>query len=147
MGIAFSTPLLVIGISMVAPALAVAQDSPAIVIVVGHRSSVQAVTRDELREMYLKRRRIWPSGSPAVPVNLPAQDPVRIAFSLRVLGRRPEQLMTHWDRQYFEGITPPVVLHSGASVCEYVAAEPNAIGYLPLNEASESCRVILTLDP
>jgi hypothetical protein len=126
-------------------ALDAAADPARIAIVVGQNSPTRTVTEDDLRELYLKRRRLWPDGRPAVPVNLPADDALRIDFSRRVLGRAPDQLVAHWNRQYFDGITPPVVLRSSAAVCKYVAADPDAIGYLAENDVAPGCRVILVL--
>ncbi len=117
-----------------------------IAIVVGTSSPIRDVTVDGLREVYLRRRRIWPDGTPSLPVNLPADHPVRRAFSKRVLGRLPEDLEGHWKRLGFDGIRPPPVLQSSQAVCAYVAVEPTAIGYLPLSAVdSDSCRVLLRL--
>ncbi len=117
-----------------------------IAIVVGTASPIRDVTVDELREVYLRRRRIWPDGTPTLPVNLPADHPVRRAFSRRVLGRLPEELEGHWRRLAFDGIRPPPVLQSAQAVCAYVAVEPTAIGYvLPGVVDAASCRVVLRL--
>jgi hypothetical protein len=118
----------------------------AIAVVVGNDSSVRDVTVDTLREVYLARRRVWPDGSRVIPVNLPTDSSVRDAFSKRVLGRAPRDLASYWNRRYFEGIRPPLVLRSAGAVCAYVAVEPTAIGYLPAADVVRAtCRVVLTL--
>jgi len=119
----------------------------AIAVVVGRDSTIAEITLDDLREIYLRRRRQWPNGASPVPINLPVSDSTRVAFSMRILGRRPEQLLSYWDRQYYDGITPPVVLPSADAVCEYVRADRNAIGYMPASEASDACRILLILSP
>ena len=117
-----------------------------IAVVVGATSRVEGVTLDTLRELYLRRRRVWPDGSRAIPVNLPADAPLRQTFSERVLGRLPRDLEGYWNRRYFEGIQPPLVLRTAEAVCAYVAVEPSAIGYVPLQEVDRSnCRVLLLL--
>src|SRR5262249_2767698 len=114
---------------------------------VGTKSPIRDVTVDTLREVYLRRRRIWPDGTTSLPVNLPAHHPVRRAFSARVLGRLPEDLEAHWGRLAFDGIKPPTVLQSPQAVCAYVAVEPAAIGYVPTDAIDDaSCRVLLLLD-
>jgi hypothetical protein len=40
---------------------------------------------------------------------------------------------------------PPTVLPSPAAVRVYVAAEPSAIGYVPISEVDETCRTLLVL--
>lgn len=118
-----------------------------VVVAVGRKSTVQAVTLDTLRELYLARQRLWPDGTRAIPVNLPADSTVRHHFSKRVLGRGPLELTSYWNARYFEGIRPPVVLSSPAAVRAYLRAEPAAIGYLPRSEVDDSCRILLTLAP
>ena len=61
-----------------------------IAVVVGHDSAVTSMSLDELREIYLRRRRAWPNGLPVMPINLPANDELRQRFSRRVpAARRP----------------------------------------------------------
>ena len=117
-----------------------------IAVVVGTSSPIHDVTIDGLREVYLRRRRIWPDGSASLPVNLPADHPVRRAFSRRVLGRLPEELASHWGRLAFDGVRPPPVLQSAQAVCAYVAVEPSAIGYVPASAVdTSSCRVVFRI--
>jgi len=122
-----------------------ARGGEVIAVVVGKASVVTSVTRDELREVYLRRQRLWPNGARVIPINLPADDPARERFSQLVLRRSPNDLVSYWNARYFEGVSPPEVIRSPAVVRAYVAAEPDAIGYLPSSEVDDSCRVVLTL--
>jgi len=118
-----------------------------VAVVVGRESVISDVTLDSLRELYLRRQRVWPSGERALPVNLPADDPLRASFSSRVLGRSPEALASYWRRLYFEGVRPPLVLKSARAVCAYVGVEPGAIGYVRADEVDPAaCRVLLVLE-
>lgn len=117
-----------------------------IAVVVGASSDITDVTLDTLRELYLRRRRVWPDGNRVIPVNLPADTDTRRRFSKRVLGRLPQDLSAYWDRLYFDGIQPPLVLRTSEAVCAYLATEPKAIGYVPSQEVDErGCRVIVVL--
>lgn len=141
-------PALALPALLIAGAVPAVEPEPrgAIAVVVGIDSAVKDVTLDTLRELYLRRRRVWPDGSRVIAVNLPPDTAVREAFSRQVLGRPPRDLASYWNRRYFEGIRPPLVLRSGTAVCAYVGVEPNAIGYLPLADVDRSaCRVVLTL--
>jgi hypothetical protein len=125
---------------------ATAERAPALVVVVGKDSPIRAVTLDTVRDVFLRRQRLWPDGSRAMPVNLPADTPERRAFSERVLGRLPVELVDYWNRLYFEGIRPPLVLRSPDAVCAYVATEPAALAYVPVTGVdTTSCRVVLEL--
>lgn len=120
--------------------------SPAIAVVVSRKSFVTGVSRDELRELYLRRQRIWPNGTRAIPINLPPDNSARDQFSKLVLGRSTRELLPYWNARYFEGITPPVVLPSAAAIRAYLANEPGAIAYLPTTDVDDTCRTLLELE-
>ncbi len=128
-----------------APLRAEVEEAPAIAVIVGQGSFVTQVSLDDLRELYLRRRRLWPNGSRAIPINLPPNHPVRERFSTAVLGRSAQGLVAYWNARYFEGITPPTVLSSPAAVRAYLAVEPGAIGYVPVSEVDDTCRTLLLL--
>ena len=122
-----------------------ADDAEPLAVVVGRSSPVTAVSLDDLRDIYLRRRRVWPDGVPAAPINLPPDNPLRARFSRRVLGRSPADLLSYWNARYFEGITPPLILQTPAAVRAYLQRQPEAIAYLPLDDVDDSLRVLLEL--
>ncbi len=128
-----------------APA-ALGAGAPPIAVIVGASSVVRQLSLDTLRDLYLRRQRVWPTGRRVIPVNLPADDPVRETFSQRVLGRATGDLAGYWNRRYFEGVQPPLVLKTPSAVCAYLAVEPDAVGYVPLEDVDRAaCRVLLVL--
>jgi hypothetical protein len=116
-----------------------------IAVVVGRDSFIAEIDRDVLRELYMRRQRLWANGTAAMPVNLPADHALRERFSRLVLGRAVRDLVAYWNARYFEGIRPPIVLPSGSAVCAYVRVEPGAIGYVPVTDVDDGCRVLLRL--
>ncbi len=108
-----------------------------------------AVSHDELTQIYRRRQRIDAWGRRVVPVNLPAQDPVRLAFSQLVYGRLPEELADYWNEQYFHGVEPPHVVESAEAMRRFVQATPGAIGYLPacMVDARVEVLALLTAPP
>jgi hypothetical protein len=140
------TLLLVLSASTPAPGASQRDAPDAIAIVVGSASPIRDVTVDALRDLYLRRQRLWPDGSRAMPVNLPADDPLRRTFSRRVLGRLPGELVGYWNQRYFEGIRPPLVLRSPQAICAYLATEPAGVGYVPADQVDGvACRVVRLL--
>ncbi len=118
-----------------------------IAIVVGRDSTVSSVTKDVLREIYLRRQRLWPDGTRVIPINLPPTNPLREAFSRVVLGRSTQDTVAYWNARYFEGITPPQVLPSTRAILRFLDAEPGAIAYLPIADVDEKAyRTLLILD-
>ena len=142
------TPILVVATHLLGVNVLAADrpHSESIGVVVGAKSEIAEVTLDTLRELYLRRRRVWPDGSRVIPVNLPVDSDTRQRFSKRVLGRLPQDLSSYWNRLYFDGIQPPVVLRTAEAVCAYVAVEPKAIGYVRMDEVDRGgCRVLMVL--
>jgi hypothetical protein len=117
-----------------------------IAVIVGVKSFVAHVSIDDLRELYLRRTRLWPNGVRARPINLPPDSPLRERFSRQVLGRSTQDLASYWSARYFEGITPPMVLPSPAAIRAYLAVEPAAIAYVPAAEVDDTCRTLLLLE-
>ena len=128
-----------------APSAHAADPAAPLAVVVGQNSTITAVSLDQLRELYLRRRRVWPDGTAAVPINLPPDSPLRQRFSRVVLGRTPADLLSYWNARYFEGVTPPLTLRTPAAVRAYLQRQPEAIAYLPLGEVDDSLRVLLEL--
>jgi hypothetical protein len=118
-----------------------------IAVVVGTASPLgDDLDVDTLRDVYLLRQRLWPNGARALPVNLPPDHPMRRSFSERVLGRRPQELVGYWNRRYFEGVRPPLVLRTPQAICAYLASEPAAVGYVPADDVdAHTCRVVLRI--
>ena len=101
--------------------------------------------RADLARIYQRRRRFWNNGARIVPINLPADHPLRQKFSLQVFNKLPEEMQEYWDEQYFQGVSPPYVLASVAAVLQFVASTPGAIGYVDAVTVNEQVKVLLLL--
>jgi hypothetical protein len=121
------------------------EEHPGIAVIV-HPSRSVALSPELLGQIYLRRKRFWDDGTPIVPLNLPVGTSLRTAFAAVVLRQSDARLADYWNRQYFHGIVPPATLASTEAVRRYVAADPNALGYLPTAEVDDSVRVILRLE-
>ncbi len=101
--------------------------------------------RDTLRNIFLKKIFVDDSGQRLIPVNLPPASPLREAF-FRELTHMPDaQMEDYWNRQYFQGVSPPYVLASQQAVVRFVATTPGAIGYVASCHADGSVQVVLLL--
>src|SRR6187402_649039 len=99
--------------------------------------------RDTLRNVYLKRIFIDSDGIKLTPVNLPADSPLRDAFTKTILHMSEQPMQDYWDKQYFQGVSPPYVLASDEAVITFVAATPGAVGYVASCHADASIRVVM----
>jgi hypothetical protein len=121
-----------------------AAEPPPIAVIV-HPSRQAVLSTEILAQIYLRRKRFWDDGAPIVPLNLEAGAELRAAFSRLVLRQSEARLADYWNRQYFHGVLPPATLASTKAVLRYVAADPNALGYVPSGEVDASVRVVLSL--
>ena len=78
-------------------------------------------------------------------VDLPDGNGVRDAFYQKVTGKDAAQVKAYWAKLVFTGKAQPLKeLASDAEVKKFVAANPNAIGYIDKGAVDGSVKVILT---
>lgn len=138
--------------SAAAPAGEPGAEVPPWVVVVHPSNRIRGLKRYELDRIYRRSTRFWSEAAavsptlPILPINLPPGDPLRDAFSKAVLHADAESLANYWNRAYFQGVMPPMVLQSPAAVRAYVSMTPGAIGYLPADLVDASV-VVLKVTP
>jgi ABC-type phosphate transport system substrate-binding protein len=135
---------LLIGILMAAVLAAPAFGEEMAVIV--HVERDVELTRTELAQIYLKRRRFWGSGERILPINRDPESAARTAFVREIFGAEARRLEIYWNRQYFHGVLPPATLASDAAVLRFVASEKRAIGYVPAALVDTSVRIVLRIE-
>lgn len=101
--------------------------------------------QDTLRNIYLKKIFVDGGGRRLIPVNLSSGSPLREAFARTILHMDDGQLQDYWDKQYFQGVSPPYVLASPDAVVRFVAKTPDAIGYVAACQVDASVRVVMTV--
>jgi ABC-type phosphate transport system substrate-binding protein len=137
--------ILLLVAALLAPALA--RPAELTIAVIVHPSRRVSLSEEDVARIFLRKQRFWPDGSPIVPLNREAGSELRELFSERVFGGSSEALAGYWNEQYFLGMFPPATLSSTLAVKRYVAAEPNAIGYVESTAVDGSVRVALELKP
>lgn len=116
-----------------------------VAVIVSSRAPRVAFDRAMLRAIYLKKIFIGQNGRRLIPVNLPPGNPLRDAFSHALIDMRDAQLQEYWNRQYFQGISPPYVLGSQKAVVRFVAGTPGAIGYVWPCHVDSSVHAVLMI--
>lgn len=114
-------------------------------VIVSSNSPVRSIDHSTLRSIYLKKIFLSKHGEVLIPVNLPADDPLRRAFSRSAIHMSDSQLRTYWNRRYFQGVSPPYVLGSQEAVVRFVASTPGAIGYVDPCYLNATVRQVLLL--
>ena len=99
-------------------------------VIVSTSVKTRHLSRASLALIFRRRQTFWPSGEHIHPVNLPAKNALRVAFSSCVLGQSPQDTEDYWRQMYFHGTLPPYVLASQRAVVLFVASTRGAIGYV-----------------
>jgi ABC-type phosphate transport system substrate-binding protein len=131
-----------VAVLLLAPSVRSA-DVPIAVIV--HPSRRVTLDTDDVARIFLKKQRFWDNGAAIIPLNREAGSALRESFSRRVFGFSSAGLAGYWNEQYFLGTFPPATLASSEAMKNYVASEPNAIGYVEASAADGSVRIVLQI--
>jgi hypothetical protein len=118
-----------------------------IAVIVARAGPDQALDKNALNRIFLRKTSLWANGETIQPVNLSAAHPVRRLFSQRVAGLEPEELEDYWNDQYFHGVFPPYAVASEEAAIRYVAASNTAIAYVLACAVDERVKVLAYLTP
>ncbi|OFX21839.1 MAG: hypothetical protein A2V77_20100 [Anaeromyxobacter sp. RBG_16_69_14] len=127
--------------ALCAPVAALAEPQ-AIAIVVDRDNPMSNIGVEALRSLFLGKRREWPDGTRAVPVNLEAGPPHH-AFCSTVLRMSEADYERYWIDEKVRGAgTGPRPLSSSSLVIRLVARVRGAVGYVPLGRIDGSVKVL-----
>jgi ABC-type phosphate transport system substrate-binding protein len=135
---------LLTGLALAACALAAQAQ---VAVVVNPKSAAAAMTADQVASIFLGKISTLPSGATAAAADQAEGSAVREQFYSKVAGKQAAQVKAAWSRLVFSGkATPPKELGSSAEVKKFVAANPDAIGYIEKSAVDGSVKVVLTVD-
>lgn len=97
----------------------------------------------EVQDIYMGRRRSFPDGSMAIPLD---QEKLRPDFYLKLTHRPIEQINAYWARIMFSGqASPPTILSDDKEVIQAITENPGAIGYISTNSVNSKLRVLMII--
>jgi len=111
------------------------------VLITNKDNPIKSLSRDEIKRIYLKKRRFWDE-TKLTALNLPPQSSLRQSFEKDILGMSAKELENYWMRQHYKGQRPPYRLNSPKSVLMFVKKLKGAIGYIPQSLLDKEVRVI-----
>lgn len=117
-------------------------------VVVHETFPADAVSREELAAVFLKRATRWADGEPIEVVDQSLRSDVRVAFTHEVLDQSSLAVMTYWQQQLVRGgERPPAVKGSDVEVLEFVASTRGSIGYVSREaEVVDGVKVLQVVD-
>ena len=118
-----------------------------VAVVVNTKSPLASMTADQVSGIFLGKSNTLPSGGTAAPTDLPDSAATRELFYTKVTGKSTAQVKAAWSRLVFSGkATPPKELATSADVKKFVAANPDAIGYIEKSAVDSSVKVVFSAD-
>jgi ABC-type phosphate transport system substrate-binding protein len=129
--------------------LIAALSSQATVVVVVHPENGDVISISQVRNLYLGKSKVFPSGSSAVALDLDERSEAYQQFLAKVLKRSENNLSAYWARMLFSSQgRPPEKLGTVQEMLARVAMDKSAIGYVLAEDLSEYSlvRVVLTID-
>ena len=99
-------------------------------LIVNAQNPVRAISKKQLKDLYMLRRSSWDDGEVAVIVALPDQHATHKEFAKSVLGVFPYKLRRVWDKAIFAGLSrAPIIVKTEQELISVVAKTRGAIGY------------------
>lgn len=110
-----------------------------IVVVTSERSTLQALTKNEVRQLFLTNQR---SGAVAVES---ISNPLHKGFYTDIAGKTEAQLRAYRARQIFSGRGNPPKRINGDDLPAYLDAHPEAVTYMEASGSPSSLKVLYRL--
>lgn len=140
---------LIIALPLLLPlfAIHVAFAEPVAVIV--NSANTQNISTADVKNIYMDKTITWASGEKIAVYNLPTEEEAADSFARRVLGISAREAATaEANRSISNTSRNPQSTKRDALVSSIVAKTPNAIGYVPKDQAigKSGIRVLFTLE-
>lgn len=125
-------------------ALGVCSARADVVVVVGAKSPVATLNKEQVTDIFLGKTASFPSGGQAIPVDQSEGKADREAFYSTVAGKSATQLKAYWSKLVFSGkAQPPKQVPGAEDVKKLVADNPNVVGYIDAGMVDASVKVVL----
>lgn len=131
------------GVSSLSVAAHLEANTDDVVIIVSSDSSINTLSKTDLRSIFGMRKRTWPQGDVIKVFVLEDDDPVHATFSKQVLHTFPFNLRRIWDRQVYSGTgQSPFVVTTEKEMLDKISSNANAIGYIRRNKVGAGVKVV-----
>jgi len=118
-----------------------------IAVIVNPASGVSSLSINEAKAIFMKKKKSFPNGNSATPVDQDEAMAARVAFTSKVLGKDDDQIKAYWSKRIFSGRgSPPKAVGDDNGVKAFVANTPGAIGYIDSKSIDSSVTVVLTVN-
>jgi ABC-type phosphate transport system substrate-binding protein len=118
------------------------------VAVVSAKSTVTALSKSQVADIFLGKTSRFPDGSQAVPIDQSEGTLARDEFYVWIAGKSAAQMKAYWSRIIFTGRgQPPKAVTSSSETKKLVVANRNTIGYIEPQLVDDTVRVVTVTQP
>jgi len=120
-----------------------AQVAAEIVVITSSSSEITELTRRQVVDTYMGRVLITPNGQRLMPYD---NEVIREAFYRQLIGKTLAGVNAYWAGLLFSGrASPPRRVADNAAMLELIEENPNAIGYIDIQDLNDQTNVIFRL--
>lgn len=102
-------------------------------IIVNANNQVSEITAEQVASIFLGKSRRLPDGTKVIPIDQFEGEKPRAEFYSKIVQKSQSQLNSYWSRLIFTGKgQPPFAVTGDSEVLEFIASNPNMIGYVDL---------------
>lgn len=114
-----------------------------IAVVVNIDSPLQAVSQNDLINIFMGRYRRLLTGEAALPVDV---SPLKARFYRALVDKDLAEINSYWARLIFSGqASPPVQIQDADEMLQYIHRNPGALGYMDAGSVPDDVRIVLRL--
>jgi hypothetical protein len=119
-----------------------------LVVVANAGSGVENLSSDEVINIFLGRYRQLPSGIAALPIDQPANLPLKAQFYRKLVNKDLAEINAYWARLTFSGKTsPPRQATNATEVMDWLVRTRGAIGYVERDMVDARLRIVMEFAP
>jgi ABC-type phosphate transport system substrate-binding protein len=112
-------------------------------IIVNSGNSIDALTKKELSDYFLKKKTTWTGNTSVLPIDLNSSSATRAVFSKEIHNKSISQVRAFWQQSVFSGkASPPTELENDIAVINYIKSHKDAIGYISSKSSPSGVKVI-----
>lgn len=113
------------------------------IAVIVNPANGDALTKDDIANLYLAKTKSFPNGKNAIPLDRPEGSPSRVEFVSKVIDKDEAQMKSYWSRLIFTGKgVPPKVVETDAEIKDMVARNLDSIGFIDAAATDASVKVV-----
>ena len=113
-------------------------------VVIVNKDNQAVLSEKDISRIFLGNLKSYSTGDTITPINITSKKALRKEFNKKVLHKSSSQVKAYWSKLLFSGKgVPPKELKSDQQIKEFIAANPNAIGYIDRKNLDDSVKSIL----